>query len=157
MKDEGERVSFEAEQSLKVSDEVSTLRETIVRYVIADPADLEGASTGLLAFAADEGLELFEPYDGALMASQETWDENYLSEVKEQLLHVNFSRERFDHFVDVATTVQSVDVPSVKARRSIHWISIGIVLFLCILGALVLAGPQVFRDIFQNSPLMGGG
>lgn len=97
---------FEISSKLRSSVEskdVRAVQDAIVTYLQLDPFNKSGNVDAAIRYAQENGVEVYSPHDDSIAMDMDRshWTSDYTPHIVTTLLR-NFSRERIDHWKEVA-------------------------------------------------------
>lgn len=100
---------------------LALIRSVIISSINADPSGEKRMAQAAFAYAVDRVPEVLQDFDpGDSLKPSEEWNKDYWTSVKVGLME-NFSRERFEHILEVGRVVfgasESVSAPSAASEE----------------------------------------
>ncbi|MED0656672.1 hypothetical protein P4S75_04940 [Anoxybacillus ayderensis] len=84
---------------------IRKIRSAIGSYIMADPLDRRGETSRAVRKVEAAGINIWEKHDGREFNHDRTqWDKEYFTLLQAQLM-TNFSKERFEHTMQVGKEV----------------------------------------------------
>lgn len=97
-------------------------KNAILNYLDADPRNCTGNTKKALQYATAQGLNIFVEHNPEIEMEQDRakWDDDYIAHIATTLFR-NFSKERFEHWQEVADYVRkkmdASATPSVQQKQ----------------------------------------
>lgn len=102
------KMTFQPIQALQKAVEsknIRNIRSAISSYMVSDPTDSRGEIHRAVRHVESNGIKnLWEPHDNEQFKNKNEWDKEYYGVLQAELMF-NFSKERFNHALEVGRTV----------------------------------------------------
>lgn len=98
---------IQALQKAVESRNTRNIRSAISSYMVSDPTDSRGEIHRAVRYVESHGIKnLWEPHDNEQFKNKNEWDKGYYGVLQAELMF-NFSKARFNHALEVGSTVYS--------------------------------------------------
>lgn len=94
------------DQAIEEKD-ITSIQNILKAYLTSDPSDSKNTIKSLLQEVEDKKIDIWEEHDGKILLSSPWTEEDFLDLQVD--LRMNFSKERFNHLIDMGEKVYGLE------------------------------------------------